>query len=231
MSKRIEIDGKKYSFDELAPELQEKYRDDFLKAEKAFEQMKIEKPKATTGQKLFGYFFLGVILGVIGLTFLSFFSDVNTLIEVKGAWLLIYASVLILVLGVIAFPYVKGNAQIPFGGGPVKKFGAALGAVFGLSVLTAFAVFSGIPTVLHHISSSEGKMVVTVSGKSDSYDKRKCSPRLIVEDFTWFSSNYLCPSEEAYEQISVGSKVELQGKVSIYGIEPSQMRWEAVVNK
>jgi hypothetical protein len=147
------------------------------------------------------------------------------MIDIKGDWLYLYVVVLLVLLVSMIISIVGNRTKFHIEGGINKKVGMVIAGILGFSVLTAFSVFSGMPTVLHHLNASDGKLEVTVSGKEDLYDKRECNPRLIIEEFTYFSSDFICPGDEAYKSISVGDKVTVIGAVSEYGVESKQIQW------
>ena len=224
METKIEIDGKFYSFEELSNEQKDQYREDFADAEELNSQFVLSKPKPAFGKRVRGYVLFVVTIAVTGLAFLSFYSDVNTTVEINAIWISGWVATTVVVLVLTSLPYIKGEVKIPFEGGRLKKIGMSLAAVLGLSLISAFAFFSGFPIVLHHLTAKDGELAVTVVSKDDTYDKRACRPRLIVQEFTWFASDHVCPGEEAYKQIEVGSRITLSGKVSKYGIEASRIR-------
>jgi hypothetical protein len=50
-------------------------------------------------------------------------------------------------------------------------------------------------------------------------------PRLIIAEFTYGLKKYLCPSERAFGQIQVGTKVSVEGAVSAFGVEARYISW------
>jgi hypothetical protein len=165
------------------------------------------------------------MLLIVGLAMLSISSYVKTTIELSALWIISWLTISAIVLWIIFSPFVFGKVIFPFEGGAFKKIGACLTAAMGLSLLTAFAVLSGVPVLLHHLSAEKGDLVVTVEKKDDHYDSDGCYPKLFIREFTWFGNNFICPDQDVYEQISLGSKIVLVGNVSAYGVESSKMIW------
>ena len=181
----------------------------------------IKTPKA----KAASWFFTALIMTLTALSFLSFFSDVNTTIEYNAAWKGAYAAVLIMLFVTMTISLLSNKSKTNIKGGIFKKTLTVIAGLFGFGVLTAFSIFSGIPTTMHYLTSKNGQIEVTVIEKNDNYNKRKCSPRLIIEEFTFFNSNHICPGEDAFKKIDEGSKIKLIGNVSPYGIEPTEVQW------
>lgn len=125
----------------------------------------------------------------------------------------------------LAIAWSDGKAELDIEGGIFKKIFVVIAGLFGVSLLAAFAVFSGVPTALHYLGSEKGQIEVTVIEKDDVYNVRKCNPRLIIKEFTFFNSEYICPGKEVFEKISEGSKITLIGDVSPYGIELTEIQW------
>ena len=223
MSGKIKVDGVEYNYDEVPEAIREKYKDEFLEIDKLQSHIDLPPKYKAPLPKAFGYVFIASIFFIVGLSVLSFFSEVKTTIDIQSKWQFIYGIILVAVIGMYSVPFVTKRAAIP-GGGFLKKFFAAVFCIVGLSVLCSFSVFSGLPIALHHLSSDEGTLKVTVSGKADEYDKRTCRPRLIIKEFTWFASNFICPGEKAYNEIDIGSELILKGNLSPFGIEVKQIQ-------
>ena len=187
-------------------------------------QIKFSKtPSNNIFMKMSGVIFITLIFVITSTAFLSFFSSVSTIIEIKGAWLYLYIVVVVVLLTSTMISTIC-NKDLIIEGSLKEKLGMVLGGLLGFSIITSFSIFSGIPTVLHYLNAKKGELEVTVSSKEDRYDKRKCSPRLIIKEFTFFSSDFICPGVEAYKSISIGDKVTVIGSVSRYGVEPLQIK-------
>ena len=175
--------------------------------------------------KASGMLFTVLIVVITATAFLSFFSSVSTTIDIEGTWLYLYIVVLLILLTSMTVSIIGNKAKCHIESGVIKKIGLVLAGLLGFSIITSFSIFSGIPTALHYLGSSSGEMKVTVSGKEDHSNKRKCSPRLIIEEFTYFTSDFICPGDVAYKSISVGDVITVIGNVSRYGVEAKQVQW------
>lgn len=166
-----------------------------------------------------------LLIVVVALSFLSFWSDVNTTVEYDITWKVSAGIITIVFLGTMIASIITNKQTVNIKGGIIKKSFMLLAGLFGLSVLMIFSVFSGIPTALHYLDNKNGDMEVTVLKKVDKYNKRKCTPRLTIKEFTFFTKDYICPGEDAFNKITEGSKIKLIGTVSKYGIEAKQVQW------
>jgi len=168
--------------------------------------------------------FTVLIISMTGLAVLSFFSRVHTTVDYGSAWMTAYAVTLIALFASTGVSLHRRRARI-VGAGMMKKTGYIVAGFFGFAVLTAFGVFGGIPIVLHHLTSKDGRIVVTVTSKEDWYRKNKCRPRLMIKEFTFLVSDHICLGERAFAEIAPGSKITLQGNVSPFGISVNQISW------
>ena len=155
---------------------------------------------------------------------ISFFSSVSTTIMIGGTWLYLYIGVLLIILPYITISLLRNKEKHHIKGGAIEKIGVVLFVLLGFSFLALFSIFSGVPSALHYLDSSHGEIKVTVSEKENRYYKRKCSPRLIIKEFSFFTSDYVCLNEEAFESISVGDKITIIGNISKYGVESKQIK-------
>ena len=169
--------------------------------------------------------FTVLLIVVLALSFLSFWSDVNTTVEYDIAWKVSAGIITILFLVTMVASIITNKQKLNIKGGIIKKSFMLLAGLFGLSVLMVFSVFSGVPTALHYLDNKNGDMEVTVLKKIDKYNKRKCSPRLTIKEFTFFTKDHICPGEDAFNKITEGSKIKLIGNISKYGIEAKQVQW------
>lgn len=227
MEPTIEIDGKRHRIDELSDKQKEENKELIAEVEKVYAQIESDARKLTPYGKPFSVFVATVIMSVTGLALLSFFSDVKTTITLNATWISIWVITTVAVLGLIYIPYLTGKVEFPFEGGTAKKIGCYFAGMIGLGVLSHGAALSGLPTALHHLTAADGEIEATVIKKETNYVRRKCSPRLIIQEFTWYSKDYICPGEEVFQQIEVGTRVTLSGKLSNFGIEPTQIQWDA----
>lgn len=101
----------------------------------------------------------------------------------------------------------------------------AISFAFCMALVCAITAFLALPILLHHATSAPGVVTVTVSGKETAADRSKCEPRLRIKEFAmWSIRDELCPDPEIFEAAAVGDRVELEAKVSRYGLEPLSMR-------
>lgn len=94
------------------------------------------------------------------------------------------------------------------------------------------AVFWGVPTVLHRLMSQPGEMTVTVIAKDASFHGRRsltnlCRPRLEIAEFTGLRA-FVCTDRETYKTIVIGSKIQLRGRVSPFGIDSEYLSWPPI---
>lgn len=169
--------------------------------------------------------FTVLLVIIMVLSFLSFFSHVNTTVQYGNLWNLFAGLVEFVFLLTLVVSIIANKEKINIKGGKLKKTLLLLGGTFGLSILPFFAVYSGIPTVLHYFNNEIGEMEATVLDKDNKYSRRKCRPRVIIKEFTFFTSSHICPGKNIYDNITIGTKIILKGKISNYGIEPKQIEW------
>jgi len=100
-----------------------------------------------------------------------------------------------------------------------KKTVSFLLGGFGIALLCSTAVFSGLPSVLHYLTSAEGELVVTVVDKKESSSRYQCSPGLIIKEFTWYGSDRICPERTVYNKVQIGNKILINGNISPFGVE------------
>jgi len=223
MKTTVTLEGKEYNYDEIPEGLREKYKGFLEEVEMHKVELEKSNPHSSFSYKVVANIILFVVIGLAGL---SFFSNVSTIISIKGLWLAIYLSTLTLVLVVIFFPYITKQAKFPFSGSMLKKIGGVTVGSLGMAVLCAFAIFSGAPTLFHHLNKANGELIVTVSDKQDGYRKGKCNPRLIIKEFSWFLSDHICLDNDAYNQINIKRKITIKGFVSPYGVESRELSWK-----
>ena len=96
--------------------------------------------------------------------------------------------------------------------------------LLGYGFLLAFAIFGSLPKLLHGFSSSEGAIELTVEGKSNIRTRGECSPHIEVKEVTFFLDNHICVSDSVFDELMVGGKVTVYGKVSKYGLEVNHIR-------
>jgi hypothetical protein len=90
----------------------------------------------------------------------------------------------------------------------------------GMSVLSAEAVFGGVPAFAHRLRAHPGELLVTVKAKESNGSRyAACIPRLVIAQFTYRMHNYLCPGARAFRDIPVGSTLRLEGAVSDFGVD------------
>ena len=164
--------------------------------------------------------FLADVVLTIFLAFYSFFSNVSTTVDIFGIFGYIYVGLLSSLVGSGSYLLVNNKeSSFSFGEGLVSRFfGMTLG-VIGIALFVGAAIFSGLPSVLHHITSQDGSVRLTVARKSDSYSRYHCSPGLFMREFTWSLTKPICPGGEIYEAIEVGDVVNVSGRVSSFGVQ------------
>lgn len=178
-----------------------------------------------TKKNVIAQIFTILLMLVLALSFLSFWSDVNTTVEYDFTWKVSAGIITVVFLGTMIASIITNKQTLNIKGGIIKKSFMLLAGLFGLSILMIFSVFSGVPTALHYLDNKNGSMEVTVLKKIDKYSKRKCSPRLTIKEFTFFTKDHICPGKETFNVITEGSRIKLIGTVSKYGIEAKQVQW------
>ncbi len=169
------------------------------------------------------WFLCGLAITLL-LAFLSFFSDVSVTIKVEATWLSIYLFSMISICGSGFWLTCRNkNVTLTSTGGVLSKLFSAIMGVLGAAILFASSMFSGLPILLHHTSSHEGSIVLTVIDKKLRGSRYQCSPALIVGEFTWFNSNRICINTHTYNQFSVGDELTVKGFVSPFGIEAERV--------
>ncbi len=163
---------------------------------------------------------------VFVLAIVAMFSGVHTTVQYGREWMWLFAVVALALFTSIWM--MRGEIAARTSTQPVTKrklVVTVLGSALGMSVLAGFAVFGGIPILAHHMTARPGEMLVTVIATQDDYQRNACRPRLQIKEFTFFLHNHLCPSDQAFSEISVGQELHLLGQVSPYGIAAESMRW------
>lgn len=165
---------------------------------------------------------------MLALSMLSSLTVVKVTVRFGPGWFVTYAA---LMLGLAAC--IWGSRQklqgkfFPNGDAtPVRILGRVFAGGLGFACVTGYAVFGGAPVVAHYLTSHPGELLVTVTGKESTHRHASCSPRLNIDEFTFFLHDYLCPSVHAFNEISVGAKIRLEGEVSPFGITVKRYYWK-----
>lgn len=163
--------------------------------------------------------FLSALAVVFGLAFLSIFGRVHLTLKYDYRWWVVYAALLAAIAAGMWKIRRKLQRQPALPG--ITTRSTSLNTVLcGLLAAAAFAavdLFGGVPILAHYVTARPGEMIVTVTGKAD-HGQRGCTYRLNIREFTFFADDYLCVSDQAFNEIKVGSKLRIEGKVSRFGI-------------
>jgi hypothetical protein len=193
-----------------------------------FDRRMVSDAEAQSAQdrkvKLISAVFCALFFPVFALAGFLMVSPVNITVHYGPSWIIgygVYVSALLCSL----FLAIKRTAPNEFMRGGRWRIIRLCGGLVGLASFTAFAIFGGVPTLAHHLTARPGELIVTVSAKDPSYKTGRCRRRLKVDEFTFFLNNRLCPDEETFNAIGVGTKLKLTGKVSRFGIDPDRMYW------
>jgi uncharacterized membrane protein len=164
--------------------------------------------------------FLFWLITVIPLSFLSFFSNVSTTINIGFQWSLVYFSFFALISGSGFWLIIKNKGvTISASKSKLKNMLSITLGILGLGLLLATAIFSGLPTLMHHMTSIEGEMKLTIVDKKLRGTRYECSPALIIEEFTWYASDRICLNQHSYQGYRIGDKIVVSGLTSPYGVE------------
>jgi Na+-translocating ferredoxin:NAD+ oxidoreductase RnfE subunit len=155
----------------------------------------------------------------------SILSDVHVVADSSvGSWLFnLYTTFFIFGLVVLYFFVILNKGTIKPISNDIKN-GMFFIMLLGYGFLLAFAIFGSLPKLLHGFSSSEGTTELTVEGKSNIRTRGECSPHIEVKEVTFFLDNHICVSDSVFDELMVGGKVTVYGKVSKYGLEVNHIR-------
>ena len=170
-----------------------------------------------------------LLLGSLFLSAVSSFSNVRSTVGYGWPWCVLFGTLLVALFAtmLVVIFRLRHNITIDAGGGVLTKTGILCVIFLVYAWFAAEAAFSGVPIVLHHFSSRNGQMTVTVAAKRDTLLKWTCRPRVLVKELSYFAKHYLCVDERTFRQIDVGQKIRVTGRVSPFGIEPDQIYWQA----
>jgi len=174
----------------------------------------------STMQRVASVIFLMTLAVTLFLAFYSYFSNVSSTISVWGAVAVVYVGLLIALLGAgsLLLPRTS-RLWLPLRKKPIRSLLALLTASAGTSLVLAFAAFSGLPAVLHHLTSEAGSIELTVDRKTEAYSHYRCSPALFMKEFTWPLSKPVCPGMDVYKKLEQGDVVTVHGEVSSFGVQ------------
>lgn len=222
MSRIVKINGVDYKHDEIPDHLKEKLNifEDKEYWEKVSKlQRKREWNESTLPYKVSSIAFLFCILFAVTFSFISFFSNVSTTIELRGLWLVLCILLLASLLGSSLLIFITKKEKLLNENSLLKRTVFFLVGGFGIALLCSTAVFSGLPSVLHYITSEKGEFIVTVVDKKESSSRYQCSPGLIIKEFTWYGSDRICPKSTVYNKVKIGNEILITGNVSSFGVE------------
>jgi hypothetical protein len=182
-------------------------------------------------QKRLAALFSIVLLAFIALDLLELFSSVRLTVHYGPAWFVAYGAMIVALL--FYFWSIRDKLRERFNRRNLNRerktgvLGTILGGLLGFGVMTSFGVFGGAPILAHYLTAHPGELIVTVAGKDSGYRRRSCNPRLKIEEFTFFLNDYMCPNDQAFKELDVGSTVRLQGEISPFGITIEQYFWKS----
>ena len=172
--------------------------------------------RATT--RLTGLAVIALLFAVMALAMLGIFTRVRIMMPYTPAWWTGAAGVAIGLTAGLAWAWSQGQAKRA---GPREL----IPLFIGMACISLEGVLGGLPALAHHLTSRSGYTVVTVTAKEGKYHRYSCRTQLIIAEFTYGLKNYLCPSDRAFSQIQVGTKVRVEGTVSAFGVEPRYISW------
>ncbi len=222
MSRIVKINGVDHKRDEIPDDLKEKFsifedKEYWKNVSKL--QREREWKESTRAHKVSSIVFIFCIVFVVTFSFISFFSNVSTTIALQGIWLVLFILLLASLCGSSLFLFVTKNEKLSIENNLFNKTVSFLLGGFGVAILCTTAVFSGLPSVLHYLTSAKGELVVTVVDKKESSSRYQCSPGLIIKEFTWYGSDRICPERTVYNKIKIGNKIRINGNVSPFGVQ------------
>jgi len=164
--------------------------------------------------------FCMLFLPALALSFLVMFGNVSPIVHYSPAWIVGFVAWLCALIACTwEFKDRLRERFFPRNDGTALKFLAtALAALFGLGMIGGYAIFGGVPIVAHYLTARPGTMTVTVTAKDSSYQRYSCRPRLIIQEFTFFLQDHLCPDDRTFAEIDVGEQLRLEGELSPYAI-------------
>ena len=177
----------------------------------------------TTTQKIANIIFLLGIFIFTASMFYSVFTRVSVTADISEELKLISPGFILAFTWSGLYILIK-DSSIQF---KKKKIGQSLQLLFGLLLLPClgyYAILSAVPAALHHLTSTDGSVKLTVSTKRSGYSRYECSPGLVMQEFKGFNPKPICPGRSVYDRINVGDTVEVYGKVSPYGVQASYVR-------
>lgn len=222
MSNKIVYNGVTYNKDELPDDVRNKLKmhESIDWKETARRQRREKWKKSSLAHKIASSVFLSLLAVILPLVFYSFFTSVSTTVDILGTFGVIYLCVIFFLIASCTYLFVNNsNASPSFGNTLPQRILTISVGLFGVSILVAGAIFTGLPAVMHHLTKSQGTIELTVSSKSDRYSRYHCSPSLSMQEFAWHLTKPICPSREKYESIAVGDMVDVSGLISPFGVE------------
>jgi len=152
--------------------------------------------------------------------YISIFSDVRVIVEnALGTWLFsLYVSLLLLGLCSFSCLYLLNKSSFS---DVLKNWKHTHFLVLPIVYASwlALATFGGLPKVLHHLYASNGVVELTVIKMESVAYKGRCTPRVSVKEVSFFIKQHICLSESVYGNLKLGSKIQVFGQISPFGIE------------
>lgn len=222
MSRIVRMNGVENNNREISDDVKEKYsifedKEYWKKTSKL--QREQEWNESALPHKAASIAFLFCIMFTVTFSFISFLSNVSTTIELQGIWLVLSILLLASLCGSSLFLFITKKEKLSNENSLFKSTVSFLVGGVGSALLCSTAVFSGLPSVLHYLTSEKGELVVTVIDKKESSSRYQCSPGLIIKEFTWYGSDRICPERTVYKNAQIGNEILITGNVSSFGVE------------
>jgi hypothetical protein len=108
----------------------------------------------------------------------------------------------------------------------VSNWAIVLSVIVAIPSLTILLLAKGLPSVLHYVSSSQSKMVVTVENTYGSYRSKYCNGEVLVKEFKYsFIINTVCINDQAlWSSLKRNDKLTLIGRKSLIGFSYSEFK-------
>jgi hypothetical protein len=201
-------------------------------ADAVIEVRELDKTVSRRQKRLAVLFSVG-LFAFCALDLVRLFSRVRLTVHYGPAWFVAYAAMLFALLFYAWRIRDKMRAHFNRVNGARGNgvTGSVLVGLLAFVGFSAFGVFGGVPVLAHYLTAHPGELIVTVAGKESGHIRYTCTPRFKIEEFTFFSKNYMCPSDQAFKELDVGSTVRLQGDISPFGISIERYYWKSEVTK
>jgi len=184
--------------------------------------------RATGMTRVVGLALIALLFAVMGLAMFGIFTSVRITMVYGPAWWAGATGIAIALTAGLAWCW--NRAQVPTPTNPEPKRAGLrelIPLTIGMACISLEGVLGGLPALAHHLTSRPGSTIVTVAAKPGGSGRYSCRNRVVISEFTYALTNYLCPSDRAFGQIQVGAKVRVEGTVSPFGVEPRYIWWPA----